>query len=123
MTKDKALYQYFNKFAEQIGISCYVNTAVPDDADYPYLTYEYKTADFDNDVSIVVNMWFYTSSESVPNEAAEELREWLKANPLALYDGGAIWLKADSPFCQSMTDPASNLIKRRYILLTAEYQS
>ena len=36
-------------------------------------------------------------------------------------DGGYIWLKRGSPFCQSLKYEDDNSIKRRYINLTAEY--
>lgn len=36
-------------------------------------------------------------------------------------DGGYIWLKRGTPWCQPMIDQADSNIKRRYINITAEY--
>ena len=36
-------------------------------------------------------------------------------------DGGAIWFKRGSPWCQNLYDPADANIKRRYLNVTAEY--
>jgi hypothetical protein len=36
-------------------------------------------------------------------------------------DGGAIWIKRGSPFSQNMGDPNDDLVKRKYINITAEF--
>jgi hypothetical protein len=118
MTKDKALYAWFNQF-----MTFYPSTSVPDDVTFPYGTYE---AIFDSytggEVGMTVNLWFYTESEAVPNAKAQELAETIgDGGTLIKCDGGYIWLKRGSPWCQSLTDDTSPTIKRRYINVTAEY--
>ena len=36
-------------------------------------------------------------------------------------DGGLIWLKRGSPFCQALADDTDKNLKRRYINVTAEF--
>lgn len=119
MTKAAALHQFFSSF----GMTAYTATSVPEDATFPYLTYE---AIFDawggEPVGLTVNLWFYTESEAVPNAKAEEISRVIGyGGKIIPCDGGYIWLKRGSPWCQSLSDETSPTIKRRYLNVTAEY--
>ena len=119
MTKEQALYQFFNQF-DIIG---YRNTSVPDDVIFPYLTYDVPISSFEEDpVSITLNLHYYTDSEAEPDANAEEIRQAIgMGGKLLKCDGGAIWLKWGTPWCQSLVDDTNANIKRRYINVTAEY--
>ena len=119
MTKEQALYQFFNSF----DIVGYRNTSVPDDVIFPYLTYDAPISSFEEDpVSITLNLYYYTDSEAAPDAKAEEIRNAIGMGGKLLYcDGGAIWLKWGTPWCQSLVDETNRNIKRRYINITAEY--
>ena len=119
MTKEQALYQFFNSF-DIIG---YRNTSVPDDVIFPYLTYDVPISSFEEDpVSITLNLYYYTDSEAEPDAKAEEIRNAIgMGGKLLNCDGGAIWLKWGTPWCQSLVDDTDATIKRRYINITAEY--
>ena len=119
MTKEQALYGFFNSF----GIIGHRNTMVPDDVSLPYLTFDTPISSFDEDpVSITLNLYFYTDSEAVPDAKAEEIRQAIgPGGKLLRCDGGMIWLKWGSPWCQSLVDDTNPNIKRRYINITAEY--
>ena len=119
MTKEQALYQFFNSF-DIIG---YRNTSVPDDVIFPYLTYDVPISSFEEDpVSITLNLYYYTDSEAEPDAKAEAIRNAIgMGGKLLKCDGGAIWLKWGSPWCQSLVDDTDATIKRRYINITAEY--
>ena len=118
MTKNKALYSWFNRFMD-----FYRASAVPDDVEFPYGTYEYIEGAFDlGEVGLTVNLWFRTESEAIPDEAAQNLSKRIGYGGVIIpCDGGYIWLKRGSPFCQSLQYEPDNNIKRRYINLTAEY--
>lgn len=107
MTKEAALHQFFNSF----GITGYRVTAVPHDAVLPYLTYTPVLASFEDDpVSITVQLYFRTTSESVPDAKAEEIR--LRIGPggiLLPCDWGYIWLRWGSPWCQSFLDETEKI--------------
>lgn len=119
MTKAAALHQFFSGF----GVPAYAASSVPDDAVLPYLTYELVTNAWDGgEVGLTVNLWFHTESEAIPNAKAQELSEAIGLGGKILpCDGGYIWLKRGSPWCQSLSDETSPTIKRRYINVTAEY--
>ena len=119
MTKEQALYQFFNSF----GIVGYRNTSVPDNVIFPYLTYDAPISSFEEDpVSITLNLYYYTDSEAEPDAKAEAIRKRIGMGGVLLNcDGGAIWLKWGTPWCQSLVDETNRNIKRRYINITAEY--
>lgn len=118
MTKNKALYSWFNEF-----MPFYRASAVPDDVVLPYGTYEYIDSAFDlGEVGLTVNLWFRTESEAIPDEKAQELSKKIGYGGVTIpCDEGYIWLKRGSPFCQSLTYENDPAIKRRYINITAEY--
>ena len=120
MTKGAALQAFFSKFMD-----AYAASAVPDDVTFPYLTYELITSAWDGgEVGLTVNMWFYTTSEAVPNAKAQELSDAIGYGGVTLpCDGGFIWLKRGSPWCQNLQDDTDPNIKRRYINVTAEYMT
>lgn len=122
MTKAEALYSFFSGF----GIPAYASSSVPDDAVFPWLTYDLSTSAWDGDnggeVSLTVNLWYYTTSEAVPNAKAEEISKAIGlGGKLLPCDDGYIWLKRGSPWCQSLHDESDSNIKRRYINITADY--
>ncbi len=68
MTTGEALYKFFNSF----GITAYPTTSVPDDVVFPYMTYDYYDGFFgDAEQSITASLWFYTTSELIPNKKAD----------------------------------------------------
>jgi len=119
VTKEAALKQFFSGF----GIKAYPSTAVPKDVTFPYLTYEVITSAWeDGEVGLTVNLWYFTTQESLPNAKARELSEAIgRGGKILPCDGGYIWLKRGSPWCQSLTDETDMNIKRRYINISAEY--
>lgn len=118
MTKGAALQAFFSQFMD-----AYAASSVPDDVLFPYLTYELTTSAWDGgEVGLTMNLWFYTTSEAVPNAKAQELSDVIGYGGVTLpCDGGFIWLKRGSPWCQSLRDDTDPMIKRRYCNMTAEY--
>ena len=118
MTKGAALQSFFNGI-----MPSYAETSVPDDAAFPYLTYRLALNAWDSgETALAINMWFRTPSEAVPNAKAQELSDAIGYSGITIpCDGGFIWLKRGSPWCQSMRDESDPMIKRRYINVIAEY--
>lgn len=116
MTKTEALHQFFSGF----GLPAYPVTAIPADTGDRYLTYELRVGCIDDgELSITVNLWFYTKSEAEPNAMAQQLSTALGQGGKTLpCDGGYIWLKRGSPWCQNLSDGDW---KRRYINVSAEF--
>ena len=70
MTKEAALHSFFNSF----NIPGYPSSAVPEDAVFPWLTYDLTTSAWDGgEVGLTVNLWYHTTDEAIPNAKAREL--------------------------------------------------
>ena len=124
MTKNKALYSWFNEFMPFYRASSVPSAPEnPEGVTFPYGTYEYIDSAFDaGEVGLTVNLWFRTESEAIPDEKAQELSKRIGYGGVTIpCDEGYIWLKRGSPFCQSLTYENDPAIKRRYINITAEY--
>lgn len=118
MTKDKALHAWFNRL-----MPFYPITSVPQDVVFPYGTYELALDNWlGGEVTLAVNLWCYTESEAIPNAMAEAMSTAVgSGGKIIPCDGGYIWIKRGSPWCQSMRDEADSNIKRRYINISVEY--
>lgn len=118
MTKDKALYAWFNNF-----MPFYPASSVPGDVVFPYGTYELITDSlYGGEVGLTVNLWFYTESEADPNAKAQEFAQYIGMGGAVIpCDEGYIWIKRGTPWSQSLVDESDAKIKRRYINVTAEY--
>ena len=118
MTPAAAIYDSMAGF----GVPAYAATSVPDNAAFPYITYELAVDDFwGGEVALAVDVWYRGDSEAEPNAKAHDISKALVGCKCIPCDGGGIVLKKGSPFCQSMGDPADGKIKRRHINLTAEF--
>lgn len=122
MTKAAALYKFYSSF----GIPAYEENSVPTGADkpeYPYITYSVATSAFgDGEVALTASVWYRSSSWVEANAKAEEISAGIgRGGKIINCDGGAIWLKRGTPFSQSMGDPDDDMIKRKYLNITAEY--
>lgn len=117
--KDVALYEFFSSF----GLPAYVATNVPEDAEFPRLTYEPVFGSLSGGpVSVGVNLWYRTESERTPNSKADEIFKRIGESGITFPCAeGIIWINRDSPWCQNLSDPDDSLIKRRYLLMTAQF--
>lgn len=118
MTKDKALQAWFGRF-----LDAYPASNVPGDVTFPYLTYELITGALDSgEIGLTVDLRYYTESEAEPNAKAQEMADAIGMGGAVIpCDGGYIWLKRGSPWCQSIPEEDEPNLKRRYINITAEY--
>ena len=121
MTKAAAIYQFWKSF----GIPTYEENSVPtgDNAPaLPYLTYQFATDDFGKEVALTSSLWYRSTSWTQANEKAEEISKAIgRGGKMLPCDGGAIWLKRGTPFSQNMGDESDDMIKRKYLNLSAEF--
>lgn len=124
ITREQAIYDFMSSF----GIPAYAATATPDQAEMPYITYELAMGDWDNPVSMSVNLWYRTDSEAIINAKAREVDYKLSNGGQKLYfedSGGimrALWITKGTPFCQAVTDE-DNSVKRRYFNFEMQYMN
>lgn len=120
MTKAAAIYQFWSSF----GLTAYEENTVPTDAALPYITYQLVTDSFDREIPLTASLWYRSESWSGINSKTEEISQTIsRGGKIIPCDGGAIWLKRGQPFAQSMGDESDDLIKRKYLNITAEFMT
>ena len=120
MTKAAAIYQFWSSF----GLTAYEENTVPHDAVFPYITYQLVTDSFDREIPLTVSLWYRSESWKTINAKTEEISQKIsRGGKIISCDGGAIWLKRGQPFAQSMGDESDDLIKRKYLNITAEFMT
>ena len=118
MTKAAAIYQFWSGF----GLTAYEENTVPTDAVFPYITYQLVTDSFDREVAVSASLWYRSESWTAVNAKTEEISQTIsRGGKIISCDGGAIWLKRGQPFAQNMGDESDDLIKRKYLNITAEF--
>lgn len=119
MTPEASIHQFLSSFE----IPAYAAGSTPEQAEFPYLTYNLVVSDFvSGDVAMEVDLWYYTESEATINAKAREMFNRIGLGGVMLTnDNGAIWVKRGSPWCQSVKDETNEMIKRRYINIDLEY--
>ena len=120
MTKAAAIYQFWSGF----GLTAYEENTVPTDAAFPYITYQLVTDSFDLEVATTASLWYRGESWTDINAKTEEISQTIsRGGKIIACDGGAIWLKRGQPFAQNMGDEVDDLIKRKYLNITAEFMT
>lgn len=120
MTKAAAIYQFWSSF----GLTAYEENTVPTDADFPYITYQLVTDSFDREIPLTASLWYRSESWTDINAKTEEISQKIsRGGKIIPCDSGAIWLKRGQPFAQNMGDESDNLIKRKYLNITAEFMT
>ena len=120
MTKAAAIYQFWSSF----GLTAYEENTVPTDAAFPYITYQLVTDSFDREIQLSASIWYRSESWTAINAKTEEISHKIsRGGKIIACDGGAIWLKRGQPFAQNMRDESDDLIKRKYLNITAEFMT
>ena len=120
MTKAAAIYQFWNSF----GLTAYEENTVQGDAAFPYITYQLVTDSFDRETPLTASLWYRSESWAAINAKTEEISHKIsRGGKIIPCDGGAIWLKRGQPFAQNMGDESDDLIKRKYLNITAEFMT
>ena len=118
MTKAASIYQFWNSF----GLTAYEENTVPTDAAFPYITYQLVTDSFDREIPLTASLWYRSESWTAINSKTEEISQTIsRGGKIISCEGGAIWLKRGQPFAQNMGDESDDLIKRKYLNITAEF--
>lgn len=120
MTPEAAIYQFLSSF----GIPAYAATSVPDQATFPYISYELVVGKwFADEVNMTVNVWYRTDSEAEPNAKVREIGERIGMGGVLLHcDGGVLWVKKGSPWAQAVTvEGEDEKVKRRYVNINIEF--
>ena len=120
MTPEAAIYQFLSGF----GIPAYASSSVPDQAEFPYITYDLSLGYWgQTEVNMPVNVWYRTESEAEPNAKVREISDTLGIGGVtAPCDGGMLWLKRGEPWVQAMSiEGEDEKVKRRYVNINIEF--
>lgn len=117
--KTQALINFWSSF----GIPAYESTNVPNDADFPRLTYDVATSSLDGQIALSASLWYYSTSWRSVTLKADEIGDEIGwGGHMEPYDGGAIWIVRGTPFAQRMDDPEA-FVKRIVLNVIAEFLS
>ena len=120
MTKAAEIYQFWSGF----GLTAYEENTVPEDAVFPYVTYQLVTDSFDREVAASASLWYRSESWVEINAKTEAVSAHIGlGGKIIKCDGGRIWIKRGQPFAQNMGDESDDLIKRKYLNLTFEFMT
>lgn len=118
MTPEGAIYGFWSSF----GLPAYEENNVPDNAEFPRITYELITDAYGAEAALTASLWYRsTSLIDINNKTAEIQRRIGLGGVLLPCDGGRIWIKPASPFAQTMGDDADDMIRRKLINISAEF--
>lgn len=119
MTPEAAIYTFLSGFA----IPAYAASSVPDQAAFPYLTYDLVIGEWEQgEVNMTVNVWYRTESEAQPNAKVREIGAAIGLGGVTLpCDGGMLWLKKGSPWAQALSiEGEDEKVKRRLLNVSIE---
>lgn len=120
MDRWQALYDFWSRF----GIPAYEENSVPDDAAYPYLTYEATVGGFESVLSLSASIWDRTTRGTVfVDGKADEIERFIKQMGCPVIDGGRYRVFTDGTFAQDMGDPDDKLIKRKLLTVYFEFMT
>lgn len=115
-------FEALNAFWSSFGLTAYDDSAVPSNAQLPYLTYRNIDGEFTRPVQCDVSLWYYgTSLEPVTQKAMEIDAVLSNGGKLVGYTGGGFWIRKGSPFYQTMGDASNDMIRRGIIITEIEY--
>ena len=118
MTKGQAIQNFWESF----GIPAYDETTVPDNAPFPYITYQVHTGSLDDLCIVNTSIWYRSYSWKEISEKTEEISKAItKMNPPSVkIDGGRLYITKGAPFAQRMGDTSDDAIRR--MLLNIHYE-
>lgn len=119
MTPEAAIYKFLSGF----GIPAYASSSTPDEAEFPYLTYDLVVpGSFDGESTMLVNVWYRTDGEVAPNAKVREMHDAIGMGGVTLpCDNGMVWLKRGTPWAQSVVVGSDEKVKRRYVNIDLEF--
>lgn len=119
MNKAQAIHKFWSGF----GLPAYDENSVPDNAVMPYITYGVSTGALDDIIILTGSLWYRSASWQDISLKADEIAEAVGKNgyKISVLDNGYLWVNQGSPFAQRMSDQSDNMIRRIYLVLSAEF--
>lgn len=116
MDKFQAIHSFWSRF----GILAYDESSVPDDAQFPYLTYSVMIDSLDYPVTLTADLYYRSTSWTEISQKTEQIDGALINGEVIKLDTGYLWIVKGHPFAQRVTEE-DDTIKHIYIVLSAEF--
>jgi hypothetical protein len=114
-------WQALQAFWESFEIDAYDESSVPDDAQFPYITYHATVSAFEDPLSMYASIWYRSTSWRDISQKADEIAQAITPFKLIpLNQNEYLYITSGVPFAQRMTEEDDTL-KRIYINIDAEY--
>lgn len=119
MTKAQAIQAFWEGF----GLTAYDETTVPDDAQFPYITYSVQTDSIGNTNYLSASLWYKSYSWKEISEKAEAIAEHIVTMmpPTIPIDGGRLYISKGTPFAQRMAEASNDMIRRIVLNVNFEF--
>ena len=92
--------------------------------DFPYITYEVATDEFDAPVAIGADLWDKSTTWTAVSQKAEQIYDAIgRGGRLVGYDEGCVWITRGNPFAQRQDAETGYDVRRIHININAEYLS
>lgn len=117
MNLQQAIFNFWSGF----GLTAYDETAVPDDAKFPYITYESVSDFWGASVAVTASLWYRSTKWKEVTEKEQEIAFILgRGGKLIRCDEGGFWIKRAKPWAQRLTESEDRMIRR--IVLNCEIE-
>lgn len=110
----QALDTYLNGF----GLDAYAEDSVPDNAEFPYITYRVIDPEWHQKAMFFVRVWFRSTRNAELLEKADQITEDIGVGKRLPFDGGVLVVWPESPKVQVIVDPNDRSVRCAYINLS-----
>ena len=110
----QALNTYLNGF----GLDAYAEDSVPDNAEFPYITYSVVNPEWQQKATFFVRVWYRSTSNADLLEKADQILNDIGEGRRIPYNGGMVALWPESPTAQVMVDLNDRSVRYAYINLS-----
>ena len=119
MDKAQTLHAFWSSF----GWAAYDETDVPDEAEFPYITYEVVEANIGKPVILNASLWDRSTVWRDISRKAKEIGDHLGYGGVTMrFDEGLLFLTQGTPFAQRLSGD-DDAVRRIILNVAAEYYS
>ena len=116
MDKAQAIHSFWSQFG-----TAYDENTVPDDAQFPYITYNVDTGSLEDTIHLHASLWERSTSWENIQKLADRIAEYIGVGGVTIpVDGGYVWIVRGDPFTQRLADDTDN-VRRIYLMINVEY--
>ena len=116
MNKSRTLHGFWASF----GWNAYEQNLVPDDAEFPYITYDVQLDNLGQPLYLSAALFDRSTSWASVTEKADEIAAEIGQGLVLTLDNGFLWIVRGTPFAQHGQDD-DDTVRRMDINISAEF--